>query len=271
MDPEQPHEILKPMSGEDGPRRLLRFTQQISELHTFARVFVSRFGLLLFCLIVGNAVAEEAASTNEFWPEASVFITAHPNVRVILTTKRERDAEFRNSEVGGTIEWSLHRFRPVIHGPWVDQDATRKTLITAESGYKYKLSFDETPPVHENRPDVAVTLRWVFPEDILVSNRACWEFRFVSGSPFSWRYRDRVEIEKDFKIRRYTFTCYIAAEPFFNSKTGTWDRFRFMGGTVLPLGRRFAIEPYYLRQIVTDGQPRYTNALGLAAKVHIRN
>jgi hypothetical protein len=97
-----------------------------------------------------------------------------------------------------------------------------------------------TPAVHENRPGLELTLRWVLLKSILVSNRAHWELRFVSGSPFSWRYRDRLRVEKDIELRRYTFTCYIAAEPFYNSRRGTWDRFRFSAGTVLPAGKWFA-------------------------------
>jgi hypothetical protein len=214
------------------------------------------------------ASAQNTYSTNEFWPEASVFFTLPLNFRLIASAKRERDAEFKNTEVGGDLEFSLHRFRPLLSLPWEDEDATRKSLVTIRAGYKYKRSFEETPPVHENRPDLEVTLRWLFRGDIVVSNRALWELRFVSGSPFSWRYRNRLRIEKDFKLHGYTFSSYIAAEPFYNASKSSWDRFRFSGGTVFPLGRRFAIEPYYLRQIVTDSQPRFTNALGLVAQVH---
>jgi hypothetical protein len=228
---------------------------------------VSALAPALFLGFSAHAFSQDS-STTEFWPEADVFLGLHSNVRLILSAKRERDAEFRNTEVAADIEVSLHRFRPALTLPWVDQDATRRTLISLRAGYKYKRSFDKTPPVHENRPDIEFTLRWILGKGILVGNRGRCEFRFVNGSPFSWRYRDRVRVERDFQLRGYKFTCYASTEPFYNSRNSTWDQFRFSGGMVLPLGRWFALEPYYLLQTVTDSQPRFTNALGLVAQAH---
>jgi hypothetical protein len=228
----------------------------------------SAFRPALLCILAFPAFSQNA-TTNEFWPEVDVYLPVHSNVRLILSAKKERDTDVRSSEVGANIEWSLHRFPPILGVPWVDQDATRRTLISFRAGYLYKRSYDQTPPVHENRPQVEFTLRWVFLGNVVVSNRARWEFRFVQGSAFSWRYRDQLKFEKDLKLHGYTFTCYIAAEPFYNSAKSSWDRFRFSGGTVLPIVKWLAVEPYYLRQIVTDSQPRYTNALGLVAHVHV--
>jgi hypothetical protein len=109
----------------------------------------------------------------------------------------------------------------------------------------------------------------VLRENIVVSNRSRLELRYVDNSPFSWRYRDQLKAERDFELRRYTFTSYVAAEPFYNSKTNKWDRFRFSGGVVLPLRKWLAVEPYYLLQIVTDSQPRFTNAFGFIVQVHV--
>src|SRR5215831_2536064 len=75
------------------------------------------------------------SSTTEFWPEANVFLRLNPNIRLIFSAKRERDAEFKNTEAAGNIEVSLHRFRPVLALPWVDQDGTRRTLISLRAGY----------------------------------------------------------------------------------------------------------------------------------------
>src|SRR5262249_50097525 len=118
-----------------------------------------------------------------------------------------------NTELGADIEVSLHRFRPVLRLPWEDFDGTRKTLVSFRAGYRYKRSFDSAPPVHESRPDVECTLRWAFYRDIIVSNRARWEFRFVSSSPFSWRYRNQLKVEKDLNLNGHTFSAYVAAEP----------------------------------------------------------
>lgn len=236
----------------------------VARIRTAAKVL--RLGL--FAILTTHAVSQTTNSTNEFWPEADVFLTVHPNVRLILTAKRERDVEFLNTETGGAFEVSFHRFLPALNLPWRDQDATRRTLISIGAGYKYKRSFGTEPPVHENRAEMNLTLRWVLHQNILVSSRSRWEGRFVSDAPFSWRFRDQLKLEKDFKLDGQTFTTYIAAEPFYDARTSKWDRFRLSCGAVFPIGRRFAAEPYYLRQRVTNAEPRFTNAVGLVLQVH---
>ena len=94
----------------------------------------------------------------------------------------------------------------------IGQDATRAKRITIRAGYRYKRSLNTEVPVNENRPTAEFTLRWVFPEGVLMSNRARGEFRFVNGA-FSWRYRDLLKFEKDFHMRDYAFTAYTSAEP----------------------------------------------------------
>jgi len=221
---------------------------------------------LLFILL--TPAFSQNQTTNEFWPEAQLFYELQPGLRLVISAKRERDIDFKNTETGAELEYSFHRRRPIIDSPWVDLDATRRALVSIRIGYKYKLAFDEPRPVHENRPHAEFTTRKVFIGNILVSNRALWEFRLISGSPYSWRYRNRLQVEKDLRLNRYSFTCYLAGEPFYNSGKSSWNQFRFSTGVVLPVGRRLAVEPYYLRQIINDSEPRYTNALGLVGKVY---
>ena len=207
-------------------------------------------------------------TTTEFWPELDAFFSLSEHLRLIVSAKRERDIDFSNDEFGADLELSVSHFRPFLLGRVIELDATRAKRITIRAGYRYKRSLNTGAPVNENRPTAEFTLRWVFAEGILMSNRARGEFRFVNGA-FSWRYRDLLKFEKDFHLRHYELTAYASAEAFYNSATGTWDRFRFSGGMLFPLGKRFAAEPYYTRQIATHSHPRNINALGLTLQLHL--
>jgi hypothetical protein len=190
------------------------------------------------------------------------------HLRLVVSAKRERDVEFRNTEVGVDLELSLRRFRPVIFPRRLEQDDVRMRRMTVRFGYRFKRSFNTDSPINEHRPAAELTLRWAIPEHVLISNRSRGEFRFVNGE-YSWRYRNELKLERDFPIGRYAVTGYASAEPFYNSSANRWDRFRFSGGVVLPIRRYLHIDSYYLRQIVTDAQPRNINAIGLALKLYI--
>jgi len=218
--------------------------------------------------MLAAGIARSENTTNEFWPELDAFFSLSEHLRLIVTAKRERDIDYSNNEFGADIELSVRRFRPFLLGHVIGQDATRAKRITIRAGYRYKRSLNTEVPVNENRPTAEFILRWVFPEGVLMSNRARGEFRFVNGA-FSWRYRDLLKFEKDFHMRHYAFTAYTSAEAFYNSSTDRWDRFRFTGGMLFPLGKRLAVEPYYTRQIATHSQPRNINALGLALQLHL--
>jgi hypothetical protein len=191
-------------------------------------------------------------------------------VRFIVSAKKERDVDYSNTEYGGDLEVSVRRFRPLLFRRLLELDATRAKRISIRVGYRYKRSLNTGTPVNENRPTAEFTLRWMFPGDFLMSNRARGEFRFVNGV-YSWRYRDLIKFDKEIQVRHYAFTAYTSAEAFYDSGPNQWNRFRFTGGMLFPLGKRFAFEPYYTYQISPHSQPRGLNALGLALQLQLFN
>ena len=128
------------------------------------------------CQLACRESSRRATTTNEFWPK-------------------------------GTC--SSVRTRPCVAAPVSAIPARRVTLC---GGYRYKRSLNTQTPVNKNRPDAEFTNRWVLPADLLMSNRARGELRFVN-SKFSWRHRDQLKLEKDFQVRRF--------QPLRNLETST--------------------------------------------------
>jgi hypothetical protein len=219
------------------------------------------------CILTAG-IARSENTVTEFWPEVDTFFSLSEHLRFIVSAKKERDVDFSNAEFGTDLELSVSHFRPFLLGRLIELDATRAKRLTVRAGYRYKRSLNTGVPVNENRPTAEFTLRWVFGEGILMSNRARGELRFVNGA-FSWRYRDLLKIDKEFHLRHYELTVYASAEAFYNSATSTWDRFRFSGGMLFPLGKRFAAEPYYTRQIATHSNPRNIDAVGLIFQMYL--
>lgn len=240
-----------------------------------------RKGLLVLKVVIGlivtyscanEAKAQEAGddgteqrTVNEMWPEVNIHLSIYKNVRVILSGKRERDVAFKNMEYGSEVEFSVSRFRPFVF----DQDDSLKQRLSIRSGYKYKRSFDTGHLITEHRPTLEATLRWLLREQLPASNRARLEFRLVNGV-YSWRFRDQLRVERELNPKLRRISVFGAAEAFFQSGSDRWNRFRFSGGLMIPMGKHLALEPYYLRQVSTASNPHNINVLGLAVQLYVR-
>ena len=88
------------------------------------------------------------------------------------------------------------------------------------------------------------------------------DFRWLN-SGFSARLRERIQVSRDFTIRDYTFTPYGSAEVYFDTRYGTFSRYRLTLGVTLPITRNVSIEPYVVRQDDWIPNGVLTDALGL--------
>jgi hypothetical protein len=216
--------------------------------------------------------AEGATNTvTEFWPELNLLWQTTTNTRltVVLASTRDDDVLQLDHWVGVYFDVSVPRFKPLLFRRISDYDSTRTKRIALRVAYRYDHSFHETPVRTEHRPYAEGTLRWVFPKSILASDRNRLELRF-QNTGFSWRYRNRLTIEKDLRIGGRPVTPYISTEAYYDSRYAAWDQFRFSGGGIVAVGKLFSIEPYYTRQISTVGHPRNVNGLGLRVGIHLR-
>jgi hypothetical protein len=102
----------------------------------------------------------------------------------------------------------------------------------------------------------------------------------VDGN-FSFRYRNRLTAEKEFRLAGRPITPYGSAEIFYDSRFNTFNRYRFASGVQIALRRIRSDEPlllilrkervldiYYLRQEDTRSAPRHVNAIGISFAIH---
>jgi hypothetical protein len=77
------------------------------------------------------------------------------------------------------------------------------------------------------------------------------------------RFRERIQVQRDFTIDGYTFTPYASAEVYFDTRYDQFARYRLTAGATLPIHRHFSVEPYLVRQVDFAGNAAITNAIGL--------
>ena len=222
--------------------------------------------LLVFMIGPPTAKAQESDTRNEFWPELDVYIHVKPKVRLYLigsVSKLVEDGELRNAE----------SFQAQI-GAHIDYIPNEHLILRA--GYRYGTSVgDSDDSFKEHRLLTEQTLRKMLPGELLLSDRNREDFRFVDGE-FSFRYRNRVTIEREFHLfKERTITPYASAEIFYDTRSDAWNRNGLTVGfqqslrrgplrrMLLP-SRQVILDLYYTRQNDSRSEIQHVNAIGAA-------
>lgn len=221
--------------------------------------------LLLLVLIGPPATrAQQPTTSTQFWPEIDVYINVKPKLRLFLLgtiSKSVEDGELRNAQAF-EAQFGVH----------VDYIPNKHVIL--RTGYRYGSSLgDSDSPYTEHRLLTEQTLRKMLPGDLLLSDRNREDFRFVSGD-FSFRYRNRVTIEREFHLfRKRTVTPYASGEIFYDTRYRAWNRNRLAVGVQTSLRRgavlkmllpkrQIMLDLYFMRQNDSRSSPQHVNALG---------
>ena len=222
--------------------------------------------LVVFMIGTPPAKAQEPTTRSEFWPEIDVYIDVKPKVRLYLigtVSKSVEDGEIRNaqgfeSQIGAHIDYI-----PNEH-------------IILRTGYRFGTSLGKTDdPFKEHRLLTEQTLRKLIPGELLLSDRNREDFRFVNGD-FSFRYRNRVTIEREFHLfKQRTITPYVSGEIFYDTRYDIWNRNRLAAGLQTSLRRgpirkmllpksQVILDLYYMRQNDSRSETQHVNGVGAA-------
>ena len=123
---------------------------------------------------------------------------------------------------------------------------------------------------YENRLNLAVTLFYPF-EKYLLSDRNQVERRFLSRRPDTWRYRNRLQIERTFNLGKLNFNGYLSDEVFYDSGSKGWTRNRFLAGFTHKFSPRYALDVYSGRQNDGRTKPGNWNIIGATLKIRFNS
>jgi hypothetical protein len=101
------------------------------------------------------------------------------------------------------------------------------------------------------------------PGGILLSDRNHADLDWKSGN-LSWHYRNRIDVERPWKIRSYHLSPYVDAEFWYTSQYSKWSKTSIFAGCLFPFGKHVGFDPYYEHQNDTGSSPNQVlNQLGL--------
>jgi hypothetical protein len=188
----------------------------------------------------------------------------NPDLRLEFVTSRTKDTSSYNS---ATVGPTLHVFlKPLPSIRQTTRDDSNRNRLTGGVGYR---SISATDKPDENRIQLDLAPRFQLPGRMLLDDRDRIDLRFISGN-FTWRYRNRLTLQRTFKIHAFPVTPYARGEVYYDISSNMWNRTTYSLGGTIGLTKRTEIRPYYERENNTGSSPNHVNGLGLTLRVYFR-
>lgn len=205
---------------------------------------------LFLCPIVwgasGFGAHGQTSYSVEAWPEIDLLYRFDDRNKLIGLFDQNRDGDSRGAyqaEVGVTFE---HQFTNSFWG---------------RIGYRHANAINGGA-FEENRLLLEQTFRVPLPALVKADFRTREDLRWLNTG-FSARLRERLQVQRDTTIGNYTFTPYVSAEIYFDTRYGQFARYRLIAGSAFPLTKHIAVEPYFAHQVDFVGGNAIVDALGL--------
>ena len=216
--------------------------------------------ILFFALSAG-------AQTEQLLPEVDTYVKIHSHLRLFFLAQVsiENDAATQ-AAVGPNIDIFLKPWMKLKGVLAYQLDESKSRPLTFRVGYNYIPSTDGPT---EQRVLLEGTGRAPFVTGTLWSNRVRVDLRFIDDSDFSWRFRDRLSVERNFKIHSFKMIPYVRVEFLYDSRYSKWSSTAVTAGSVFPIRKQSEFEVYYEHDNNTGNSPnQQVNALGLALSLY---
>jgi len=140
------------------------------------------------------------------------------------------DDSYSAMNVGAYADWMIASLVRTLLSP----DLSKSRALNLRLGLQYLTTLH--PGTLNSSQIVAVqadiTPRYFLPWDILISSRNRLQARWTLGTadPFSFRYRWRVQLEREFDVGRVPLTPFVNAEVVWTSPPAMWTQYRMETG-----------------------------------------
>jgi uncharacterized protein DUF2490 len=215
------------------------------------------------CAFLASFVCLPArAQDTQFIPEVDTYLKLNSVVRTYVQAKDDREGgDSTKFAIGPSIEFYLKPLIKLKHVTVFDLDDSKSRALVVEAGYRY---IDEPNAPTEKRIVLAVTSHFPLKAGFLISDRNRADLNWEKGA-FTWRYRNKLTLERTFSIRSYHLIPYVAAEPFYESQYSKISTTSLYAGCLFPVRKHVEFNPYYEHDNNTNKHPnKRASSFGLA-------
>ena len=201
------------------------------------------------------------SQTSQFLLEIDAYSKLQPDIRFNFQAKETREAgDPIQAEVGPGFDFFLKPLVRLKEITLFDLDDSKARPLQLSVGFRYVPSVDKP---HLERMVISATPHLPLVAKILLSDRNRTDLDWEKGQ-FSWRYRNRISLERTFSIRSYHPAPYVSGESFYQSQYQKWSTTAFYAGCLFPMGKHYEFDPYYEHQNITGKRPnQQLNQVGL--------
>ncbi len=217
---------------------------------------------LIMALLFTSTWTPVLAQSAQFLPEIDTHLKVNSFMRAYLQAKDDRDEGASNQfSIGPSIQFYLKPLLKLKNITTSDLDDSKSRALVLETGYG-SLTAPNTSPT--NRMETLVTFHFPLKAGFLVSDRNRADLDWKSGQ-FTWRYRNKLTLERTFTAHSYHFIPYVAAEPYYESQYNEWSTTDLYAGCLFPVGKHVQFNTYYEHENNTGKKPnQQKNDIGLA-------
>ena len=218
--------------------------------------------LAAWLMAAGAAVAQ--APQYQFWPEIDAWLRLSPAWRVSLFVPISKNLETHYREGNLIPQVDVAFGKAHLQRRLMDENRARNMKIfLLRSGYLGGKSLDDKGEAYtEHTAFEELHVRIPIKGGILLSHRFRTDLRWLGqdNPEFSYRWRYRLMVEKEFTSGRVSLVPYVNAEPYYDSRYDTVNRIRLIAGSSVGWSPRTALEVngtyQYRLALVGEGNPR---------------
>jgi hypothetical protein len=212
-------------------------------------------------LLVAGAMAQ--SQTPQFLPEVDAYLTVNSVVRPYFQAQGDRDEGVPiQATIGPSVQFYIKPLIKLKRITAFDLDDAKKKTSVLEAGYRIITAPNEPD---ENRFMPIATFHFPTVASILATDRNRADLDWKAGA-FTWRYRNKLSLQRSFAIHSYHITPVLSAEPYYTSQYSKWSTTDLYADCLFPLGKHVQFDVYYEHENNTGKKPNsQDNYIGLKA------
>jgi hypothetical protein len=198
----------------------------------------------------------------QFVPETDTHLKLNSFMRSYLQAKDDRDEGASDQfSIGPSLEFYLKPLLKLKNVTTFDLDDAKARALVLETGYRHVTQPNALPI---NRMETLLTFHFPLKAGFLISDRNRADLDWTSET-FTWRYRNKLMIERTVAISSFHLIPYVAAEPYYVDKYHKWSTTDLYAGCLFPVGKHVQFNTYYEHENNTGKRPnQQTNEIGFA-------
>ena len=202
--------------------------------------------LVLFFSLRTTAVCVAQNYSSEFWPETDIWYKLNSAWRLstFVPITKYNESESSDINIYLNVDYAWGHAQQQMFWRMVDKEKLQILKVwMVRAGFMKGWGLRNNTNYAEDMIFSELHRRIPLINDMLISHRCRVDTRWLGqDNNFSYRFRYRLMIEKEYKSGHYSIVPYVNIEPYWDSRYSRVVRTRAISGVTTSFGNCFAIE-----------------------------